>query len=165
MTGNYFSAPLTTFLVTVHDNTTSGYVVACGSIISPAGAYLANPAWSGRAEFAFHAKLAKGKLVPTGETAFEFNIGGGEFEFKSTGYTSLSIVGAKATIMGSGRVKNNQNYSFMLIAIDGQATGGGGVDKFGIKIWDKTTGQVVYDNTTGTLGPTPTQKGHIIIRK
>jgi len=33
--------------------------------------------------------------------------------------------------------------------IDGQASGGGGVDKFRIKIWDKATGQVVYDNQPG----------------
>ena len=34
----------------------------------------------------------------------------------------------------------------MLTATDGQANGGGGVDKFRIKIWDKATGNVIYDN-------------------
>ena len=38
----------------------------------------------------------------------------------------------------------------MLTAIDGQVNGGGGVDKFRIKIWDKDDGErVVYDNQMG----------------
>ena len=35
----------------------------------------------------------------------------------------------------------------MLTAIDGQLSGGGGVDKFRIKIWDKNDEDaIVYDN-------------------
>ena len=34
----------------------------------------------------------------------------------------------------------------MLTAIDGAINGGGGTDKFRIKIWDKTTDTIVYDN-------------------
>ena len=34
----------------------------------------------------------------------------------------------------------------MLTARDSQVNGGGGVDKFRIKIWDKTTSTTVYDN-------------------
>jgi hypothetical protein len=38
----------------------------------------------------------------------------------------------------------------MLSATDGQVNGGGGVDKFRIKIWDKDAGDgVVYDNQMG----------------
>jgi hypothetical protein len=37
-----------------------------------------------------------------------------------------------------------------LTAWDGQAPGGGGVDKFRIKIWDQSQGDaVVYDNQVG----------------
>jgi len=45
----------------------------------------------------------------------------------------------------------------MLTAIDGQVNGGGGVDKFRIKIWDSATGQVIYDNqpACGTQGGKP----------
>ena len=39
------------------------------------------------------------------------------------------------------------NYNFILTAIDGQVSGGGGVDKFRIKIWG--SGGVVYDNQMG----------------
>lgn len=41
------------------------------------------------------------------------------------------------------------DYGFMLTAVDGQIDGGGGVDKFRIKIWDKATESVIYDNQTG----------------
>jgi hypothetical protein len=34
----------------------------------------------------------------------------------------------------------------MLTAIDGQISGGGGTDKFRIKIWNIGTGATVYDN-------------------
>jgi hypothetical protein len=37
----------------------------------------------------------------------------------------------------------------MLTAIDGQTSGGGGVDKFRLKIWDLGTGSIVYDNQVG----------------
>ena len=33
--------------------------------------------------------------------------------------------------------------------MDGQLTGGGGTDKFRMKIWDKATNVVVYDNNIG----------------
>jgi len=37
----------------------------------------------------------------------------------------------------------------MLTATDGQINGGGDVDKFRIKIWDKATDEVIYDNQMG----------------
>ncbi len=36
-----------------------------------------------------------------------------------------------------------------MTAIDGQRPGGGGTDKFRIKIWDRPTGAIVYDNQVG----------------
>lgn len=45
----------------------------------------------------------------------------------------------------------------MLTAIDGDMTGGDGVDRFRIKIWDPATGDVVYDNELGVPdGDNPT---------
>jgi hypothetical protein len=56
----------------------------------------------------------------------------------------------------------------MLTAIDGQQNGGGGADKFRIKIWDKSNGDaVVYDNQMGAgVDENPTtmlQGGSIVI--
>jgi hypothetical protein len=42
------------------------------------------------------------------------------------------------------------SYGFMVTATDSQISGGGGVDKFRIKIWDKeNNGGVIYDNQIG----------------
>jgi hypothetical protein len=39
----------------------------------------------------------------------------------------------------------------MLTAIDGQRPGGGGVDRFRIKTWDKDSGDAIaYDNQMGS---------------
>ena len=38
---------------------------------------------------------------------------------------------------GSGTINGSGDYAFMLSAIDGQSLGGGGVDRFRIRIWDK----------------------------
>jgi hypothetical protein len=40
-------------------------------------------------------------------------------------------------------------YAFLLTCTDGKLSGGGGVDKFRIKVWNKATGAIVYDNKLG----------------
>lgn len=58
----------------------------------------------------------------------------------------------------------------MLTAIDGQVNGGGGSDKFRIKIWDKNNGDaVVYDNQVGAADDaepsTEVGGGQVVIHK
>ena len=52
---------------------------------------------------------------------------------------------------------------------DGQASGGGGVDRFRIKIWNTGTGAVVFDNQLGDAnGADPTvaiQSGSITLTR
>jgi len=130
------------FLVVFDPN--AGFVTGGGWIDSPAGAYTADPTLTGKATFGFVSKYKKGATVPDGNTEFQFKAG--DLNFKSTSYEWLVIAGAKAKFKGSGTINGSGDYAFMLTAIDGQVSGGGGVDKFRIKIWDKTTGAVVYDN-------------------
>ncbi len=92
----------------------------------------------------FVSKYLKGAKVPTGNTEFQFKVA--DLTFKSTSYDWLVIAGAKAKYKGTGTINGTGDYGFQLSAIDGQVSGGGGADKFRIKIWDKVTGQVVYDN-------------------
>ena len=59
----------------------------------------------------------------------------------------LVVASAHAKYQGTGTIKGSSNYGFILTATDRQVNGGGGVDKFRIKIWDKNNGDlVVYDN-------------------
>ena len=62
----------------------------------------------------------------------------------------MVVAGARAQYKGTGTINGGGNYGFMLTAIDGAISGGGGIDKFRIKIWDKNNGgAIVYDNQLG----------------
>ncbi len=121
-----------------------GFVTGGGWINSPAGAYAADPSLVGRANFGFVSKYQRGATTPTGQTEFQFKVA--SLNFHSSTYSWLVIAGAKAQYKGEGTINGTGVYGFMLTAIDGQETGGGGVDKFRIKIWEKASGNVVYDN-------------------
>ncbi|HEV8636751.1 MAG TPA: DUF4082 domain-containing protein, partial [Chloroflexota bacterium] len=125
----------------------AGYVSGSGTIASPAEAYRPSPTVAGDATFTFNAQYPNGATVPTGSTQFALAAAG--FQFNSTSYDWLVVSGAKAQYTGSGTVNGAGDYGFLLSAIDGHATGGGGVDKLRMKIWNKATGALVYDNQRG----------------
>ncbi|MEW6182104.1 MAG: PKD domain-containing protein [Bacillota bacterium] len=146
----------------------SGYVTGGGWINSPEGAYASDPALTGKASFGFVSKYQKGAIVPTGQTEFQFKVA--DLNFHSDSYDWLVIAGAKAQYKGTGTINGAGNYGFMLTAVDGQINGGGGADKFRIKIWDKNNSDaVVYDNQIGdseTADPvTALGGGSIVIHK
>jgi len=120
------------------------FVTGGGWINSPAGAYVGSGSLTGKANFGFVSKYQKGATVPTGNTEFQFQAG--NFNFHSEVYQWLVVSGAKAQYKGTGTVNNAGNYGFLLTATDGEVNGGGGVDKFRIKVWDVATGSIVYDN-------------------
>jgi hypothetical protein len=130
--------------LTVYDPN-AGFVTGGGWINSPAGAYSADVTLTGKANFGFNAQYKKGSQTPDGNTEFQFQAG--NLNFKSTNYAtgSLVIAGAKAIFQGTGTINGTGSYNFMISAIDGSISGGGGVDKFRIKI-QTAGGGVVYDN-------------------
>ena len=138
-----------------------GFVSGNGAINSPAGAYTAAPYISGKAIFGFVSKYRKGATVPDGDTQFQFKLA--DLKFKSTSYDWLVVAGTKAQFKGSGTINGTGNYGFMLSAVDGSP------DKFRIKIWDKATGIVVYDNMFGagddSSPTTALSEGSIVIHK
>ncbi len=152
--------------VVVYD-ASGGFVTGGGWINSPAGAYAADPTLVGKANFGFVSKYQKGATIPTGNTEFQFKVA--NLNFKSTAYDWLVVAGARAQYKGVGTINGSGSYNFMLTAIDGQASGGGGVDKFRIKIW--SGGGMVYDNQVGgdksdTADPTTViGGGSIVIHK
>ena len=97
--------------------------------------------------FGFVAKYQNGAQTPSGDTQFQFQVA--NLKFKSTVYEWLVIAGARAQFKGSGTINGLGDYRFLLTAIDGEVSGGGGVDRFRIKIWDKDSGGVIYDNQPG----------------
>jgi hypothetical protein len=133
-----------TAMVVVYDPN-AGFVTGGGWISSPAGAYVANPSLTGKATFGFVSKYKKGANVPTGETEFQFHAA--NFNFHSIAYDWLVVSGAKAQYKGTGTINGAGSFNFLLTVTDGQVTGGGGVDKFRLKITNGSA--VVYDNVPG----------------
>jgi hypothetical protein len=132
-------------IVVIYDPS-AGYTIGGGWIDSPAGAFAADPTLIGKVGFGFNSKYTNA-TNPKGETWMRFNLG--SFEFDALNYDYLVISGAKAQFRGFGKVGGSAGYDFTLTVIDGQLSGGGGVDKFRLKIWEKTSGRIVYDNQMG----------------
>jgi hypothetical protein len=157
-----------TVMVVVFDPN-AGFVTGGGWIASPAGAYTPDPTAAGKATFGFVSKYQKGATVPSGET--EFQLEAASFKFHSTSYQWLVVSGPKAQYKGVGEVNGVAGYGFLLTATDGALPGGGGVDKFRIKIWNLATNTVIYDNTMGAsedidiANPQAIAHGSIVIHK
>jgi len=152
--------------VVVYDPS-GGFVTGGGWVMSPVGAYPADPDLTGKASFGFVSKYAKAATQPSGNTEFNFQTAG--MNFKATSYDWLVVAGAKAQYKGHGTVYGVDGYQFMLTGVDGQLAGGGGADKFRIKIWDTATDTVIYDNQLGGLDSAPLNTalsgGSIVIHK
>jgi PKD repeat protein len=149
--GGSDSETATTYIV-VYDPS-AGFVTGGGWINSIPGAYVADPELTGKANFGFVSKYKKGQTLPDGNTEFQFHAG--NLNFKSDAYEWLVVSGPKAQFKGTGTINGQGKYGFILTATDGQVSGGGGVDKFRMKIWivnaDNTEGPVVYDNQMGAV--------------
>jgi VCBS repeat-containing protein len=120
-----------TYQVVVTDPN-AGFVTGGGWINSP----------SGKAALGLVSKYNKGQSTPDGNT--EFQAAG--MNFKSTSCDWLVIAGAKAQYKGSGTINGSGDYAFMVTIIDGSRRSKSGPDLFRIKIWNKATGSVMYDN-------------------
>lgn len=121
-----------------------GFVTGGGWIMSPTDAYTEDPTLTGKASFGFVSKYHKGATVPSGQTEFQFKTAG--LNFHSSSYEWLVISGARAQYKGVGTLNGSGEYGFMLTTIDGQINGGGGADRFRIKIWERESGKIIYDN-------------------
>jgi hypothetical protein len=147
----------------------AGYITGLGWMQSPVGAYAPDPNTSGTALFGFVSRYKRGISVPVGVT--EFYLHAAHFNFFSSSYEWLVVVGPKAQYRGTGKINGQGNYGFILTATDGQLPLEGGVDRLRLKIWDKATGEVIYDNRRGfgddidQASPAAISGGSITIRK
>jgi hypothetical protein len=133
-------------LAVVYDPS-AGFVTGGGWIDSPVGAFKADESLSGKATFGFMAKYQKGASVPTGNTAFQFDLAGMAFASQSYEWLVVNQAGTNAQFKGSGLINatpdpNGNAYKFMLWASDGSP------DIFRIRIWweDAAGEHDVYDN-------------------
>ena len=113
---------------------------------------------SGAASFGFSSKYRNGKTTPDGRTRFVFRAGDLTFVADSSMFEWLVVANHKAQFKGSGQINHAGDFGFKITAIDADVSANpGDVDTFRIKIWDKATDEIVYDNQTGSSdGADPT---------
>lgn len=144
--------------VVVYDSD-AGFVTGGGWFESPQGACTYFPEGVSKATFGFVSKYRNKNAVPEGETQFHLN--SADFRFKSTAYEWLVVAGHRAKYQGVGSVNGIPDFGFMVTVVDGTP------DTFRMKIWEKTSGLVVYDNQWGELDDlfsgTPLGGGSVIV--
>ena len=145
--GDAGSASASTMVV-VYDPR-AGFVVGAGQISSPPGAFGPNPSAAGPVTFNFTARYIGLGSTPIG--AVGALLPGGHFA--STSLQWLVVTGFKSQLRGVGQINGLGSYGFVLTAYDGQQPGGGGIDRLRLKIWNRISGALVYDNV---LDPTAT---------
>jgi hypothetical protein len=133
-------------IVVIYDPN-GGYTYGGGWYQSQAGAVVSNPASTGKASYGFTVNYYKNATNPKGESQFEFKVG--TFEFNALNFDYLSIQGARAQFRGTGKITGGQSgVAFIMTVIDGELDGTG-IDKVRMKIFNKTTNAVYYDNQPG----------------
>jgi PKD domain len=146
--------------VVVYD-ASGGFATGGGWLESPSGAYTpensSDPDLTGRAQFAFQSKYLRGATTPSGTTSFRFSAAA--LDLQSTAYDWLVVSGTKATFRGTGTVNGEAGYRFVVVASDGRS---GEADRLRVRIWNDSTGVLVYDNQVGvalTDNPTTAIRG------
>lgn len=118
----------------------SGSAVGVGWFNSPSGAFPANPSSAEKALVAFAAKYNKNTQVLNGTVEFFFK----GFCFTSTTLDWMAVEGNRMQLSGTGSVNKAGSYGFMINAVASSTK-----SAFRIRIWDKATDKVVYDNLPG----------------
>jgi hypothetical protein len=141
----------------------SGFVTGGGWFTSAPGNYHADPAQSGRANFGFNARHRDGRAH--GQTEFRFGRNGG-MSFHSSSYDWLVVSGPWALYVGSGTINGSGDYAFLASVVDGRRAGDR-IDRLRIKIWDKATGAVIFDNNPVgndyAVATAPINNGNVVI--
>jgi hypothetical protein len=146
----------------------AGSVTGHGWITSPPGAYTPDANVSGKASFGILSKYKPGAAVPDGHADFDFRAA--DFHLVSRVQEWLVVSGARAQFKGSGHIEGQaEEVGYLCTVIDGQLTGGGGTDRFRLKVWVQATGQILYDSGLGASDNDPPAialgGGKIMIKK
>ena len=113
---------------------------------SPAGALTSDPLAVGKASYGFSVNY-KNAAKPKGETQFEFKVG--SFEFNALNFDYLSIDGSKAQFKGTGKIIGGQSGVGFIMTVKDGAIDESDMDMIRMKIYNRNTGYVYYDNQPG----------------
>jgi hypothetical protein len=128
----------------------AGYETGSGSINSPAGSYTANSSLAGTAAIsAFTAKYGADGTLGAITNMFRFSYAAAGFSFSSLSMKWLVISGNKSWLKGEGSASGVTDPCYFLVSVVDNTTT---LDKVRVKIWNKVTGKVIYDNQKDTAG-------------
>jgi hypothetical protein len=118
----------------------AGYVAGSGWFTSAEGNLRADKKATGEASIVFSARIG----APEGESFFQLDAG--RLKFQSTSQSgATAATKAVAVVEGTGTVNGTGAYRFQISVQDGDLTKQQDTDSVNIKIWEPTTGKVIYD--------------------
>jgi hypothetical protein len=145
----------TTYNFIVVYNPSGGAVIGLGGFNSAAGNFTWKPTKSYAATFGFDSQYVTVKGVTTLQGLTEFVLGTGtDLWFQSVSYDWLVVSGSESIYQGTGTMVGNGStqYKFIVSSLSTNP------NKIRFKIWNATTGAVVYDNEAGAANDAlPTQ--------
>ena len=112
---------------------------------------------SGKLTFVFVAGYQSSSAsIPSGNAEFKLPLA--NLDFRSSTFDWLVVSGSSAHLQGSGTMSGTGDYGFSVVATDGAPA-----DGIRIRIWNRVTGRVVYDNNPGVsnMDVTPLGGGSI----
>ena len=127
--------------VVIYD-ASAGWVTGGGWIASPAGALASAPTSTAKLTFGFVARYQASSVAPSGNAEFKLSIG--KLDFRSTSFDWLVVGESSARLQGRGTINGAGDYAFAVVAVDGPSA-----DGIRIRIWNRSTGAIVYDNLPG----------------
>jgi hypothetical protein len=132
-------------IVVIYDPN-GGNAYGGGWFQSQPGALSSNSSVAGKASYGFAVNYSNA-AKPKGETQFEFKVG--SFEFNALNFDYLSINGAEAQFKGTGKIVGDQSGIGFIMTVKDGAIDGSEEDKIRMKIYNRNTGFVYYDNQPG----------------
>jgi hypothetical protein len=122
-------------------NPAAGTEAGSGSISSPAGSFTANPSLAGTANINVNTQYLLGPLGG----AFQFSYTAAGMTLQTTSLRWLVKSGSQSWLKGEGTstVNGVSEVCYFLVSVVDSTTV---ADKVRVKIWNKATGKVIYDN-------------------
>jgi hypothetical protein len=117
---------------------------------------------AGQVRFRLAAKYAGHGAIPQGQTVLQFQAT--HRTFRSASLDWLVVSGGTAWYEGTGTINGAGSYGLLVAA----SSGGSGAGKLRIRVWDESSGTVVYDTQPGApinaAPATPIGRGRISLR-
>ncbi|NVJ64821.1 MAG: HYR domain-containing protein [Flavobacteriaceae bacterium] len=143
-----------------------GHITGGGFITSLPGDLTTDMGATGKSNYGF-----QGKYLPNGRLQgnMNFHLNSAGFKFKSESAQWMVIMDDNAIMKGVGTINDIGGYSYVATMVDIDVNNRTPNDRFRIKIYETSTGNVIYDNESGVALDVETleqiDKGTVVIHR